>query len=146
MIERAKIEDFDEFYVLIEEMIAEAEFAKAKADKKKVFKLFNSPDVAVFVAKKDSKNVGFISAFKGEYFFSSKKRIDDLGFYVKPEFRGTRVAVRLIKELENWAKDQGVFDIYLGQTTAINMEKTKDFYSRLGYQTVGFNSVKHLEE
>jgi len=34
--------------------------------------------------------------------------------------------------------------LHLGQTTAVEIDKTRQFYERLGYKTVGFNTVKHL--
>ena len=108
--------------------------------------MFNMPNIAVFGAFDDNKLIGFISGMHQEYFFSSNKKVSDLGFYILPEYRGSRAAIKLLKELENWAKSFGVEDLYLGQTTAINIEKTQKFYERLGYKTVGFNTVKHLKD
>lgn len=135
---------FNQFFDLVTKMVAEAEFCEAQADVKKIQRMFVMPNVAVFGALEDNKLIGFISGIHNEYFFSSKKKVSDLGFYVLPEFRGTRASIKLIKELEKWAIDLGVEDISLGQTTAVNMEKTQKFYERLGYKTVGFNTVKHL--
>jgi len=65
---------------------------------------------------------------------------------VLPEHRGCSAELKLIRKLEGWANDTGVNDICIGQTTKVNMDKTKQFYERLGYQVVGFNTVKHLKE
>lgn len=135
---------FDEFFELVTKMVAEAEFCSAKPEVSKIKKMFQMPNVAVFGAIEDGKLIGFISGMYNEYFFSSKKKVSDLGFYVLPEFRGTRASIRLIKELENWAVKLGSEDLALGQTTAVNMEKTQKFYEKLGYKTVGFNTIKHL--
>jgi hypothetical protein len=56
------------------------------------------------------------------------------------------VALKLVKSLETWAKEMNVDDLHLGQTTAVDMDKTRQFYERLGYKTVGFNTVKHLKD
>lgn len=127
-------------------MVAEAEFSYAKPEKHKILQLYKNPNAVGFVAIENDKIIGFISAIAHEYFFSNRKTASDLGFFVLPEFRGSRAALKLVKSLENWAKEIGVDDLHLGQTTAVEMDKTKKFYERLGYKTVGFNTVKQLKE
>lgn len=127
-------------------MVAEAEFSYAKPEKHKILQLYKNPNAVGFVAIENDKIIGFISAIAHEYFFSNRKTASDLGFFVLPEFRGSRAALKLVKSLENWAKEIGVDDLHLGQTTAVEMDKTKQFYERLGYKTVGFNTVKQLKE
>jgi len=127
-------------------MIAEAEFSYAKLEKHKILNLFKSDNTVFFIVIKNNKIVGFILAVAHEYFFSNRKRVSDLGLYVLPEYRGSRAALMLIKALETWSKEIGVDDLHLGQTSAVNMDKTRQFYERLGYKTVGFNTVKHLKD
>lgn len=146
VIEKISEDRFDEFFNLVIKMVEEAQFKDAKPSKDKIQKLFKVPNAIAFGAVKDEKLIGFIAGMKHEYFFSEKQRIGDLGFYVLPEYRGCSAAVKLIRKLEGWAKDMNVDDIYIGQTTKVNIDKTKQFYERLGYQTVGFNTVKNLKE
>ena len=127
-------------------MVAEAEFSNAKAEKHKILQLYKNPNAVGFIAIENDKIIGFISGLFSEYFFSNRKQVSDLGFFVLPEFRGSRAALKLVKSLENWAKEMGADDLHLGQTTAVEMDKTRQFYERLGYKTVGFNTVKHLKE
>lgn len=127
-------------------MVAEAEFSYAKPEKHKILQLYKNPNAVGFVAIEDDKIIGFISGIFSEYFFSNRKQVTDLGFFVLPEFRGSRTALKLVKSLEAWAKQQGADDLHLGQTTAVEMDKTRQFYERIGYKTVGFNTVKHLKE
>jgi GNAT superfamily N-acetyltransferase len=127
-------------------MVAEAEFAYAVPEKHKILQLYKNPNAVGFVAIENDKIIGFISGLAHEYFFSNRTRVSDLGFFVLPEFRGSRAALKLVKSLETWAKEKGADDLHLGQTTAVEMDKTRQFYERLGYKTVGFNTVKHLKE
>lgn len=60
----------------------------------------------------------------------------DLILYVKPEKRGTRAAITLVKEFEKWATDLGVAEVMLGTSTGIAAEKTACLYQRLGYSPV----------
>ena len=145
-IVRLQEDRFDEFFNLVIKMVEEAEFKDAIPSSDKLKKLFKVPNAIAFGAIKDEKLIGFVAGMKHEYFFSTKQRISDLGFYVLPEHRGCSAAIKLIRKLEGWANDVGVSDIYIGQTTKVNIDKTQQFYERLGYQTVGFNTVKHLKE
>lgn len=127
-------------------MVAEAEFSYAKPEKHKILQLYKNPNAVGFIAIENDKIIGFISGIAHEYFFSNRKKANDLGFYVLPEFRGSRAALKLVKSLENWAKEIGADDLHLGQTTAVEIDKTRQFYERLGYKTVGFNTIKHLKD
>ena len=127
-------------------MVTEAEFSYAKLEKHKILQLYKNQNVTVILAIDNDKIVGFIAAMLHEYFFSNRKRVSDLGFYVLPEHRGSRAAIKLVKSLETWAKQTGADDLHLGQTTAVEIDKTRQFYERLGYKTVGFNTIKHLKD
>ena len=145
-IVRLQEDKFDEFFNLVIKMVEEAEFKDATPSSDKLKKLFKVPNAIAFGAIKDEKLIGFIAGIKHEHFFSTNQKVSDLGFYVLPEHRGCSAAIKLIRKLEGWTKDAGISDLCIGQTTAINIDKTKQFYERLGYQVVGFNTVKHLKE
>jgi GNAT superfamily N-acetyltransferase len=135
---------FDEFYELIQSMVAEAEFNLASPDKEQIRLMTMIPNGVVYLAENEGKLLGFIAGMAQRYFFSLRERATDMGFYVLPNHRGGSAAVRLIGALEDWAKEKGLSEIYIGQTTAVDIEKTRQFYAHLGYKTVGFNTVKHL--
>ena len=127
-------------------MVTEAEFSYARLEKHKILQLYKNPNAIAFLAIDNDKIVGFMAAMVHEYFFSNRKRVSDLGLYVLPEYRGSRAALKLVKSLETWAKQTGADDLHLGQTTAVDIDKTRQFYERLGYKTVGFNTIKHLKD
>jgi len=74
-------------------MVAEAEFAYAIPEKHKILQLFKNPNAVGFIAIEHNRIVGFISGLAHEYFFSNRKRVSDLGFFVLPEYRGSRAAL-----------------------------------------------------
>lgn len=137
---------FDEFFELCQSMVAEAEFKDAEPDKEIIWDMYSDSNGVVFLAEKDGKFIGFIAGVVQRYFFSKRQRACDMGFYVLPEHRGSRAAIRLIKTFEYWAQEMGVEEIAIGQTTAVDIEKTLRFYAHLGYKVVGFNTVKHLKQ
>ena len=137
---------FDEFFELVKSMVLEAEFNEAAPEKEIIWNIHKNTNAVIFVAIKENKIIGFLAGVKGPYFFSTKMRVSDIGFYVNPNHRGSRAAIKLLAKLEDWARDNNINDVCIGQTTAVNMEKTQQFYNRLGYKTVGFNTIKHLEK
>jgi len=145
-IDKLSDKQFDEFFELVKSMVSEAEFKDAKPEREIIWKIHKNPSVAIFIATEENKIVGFLAGIKSPYFFSNKMRVCDIGFYVVPKHRGSRAAIRLLAKLEDWAKENNIVDVCIGQTTAVNIEKTQQFYNRLGYKTVGFNTVKHLEK
>jgi GNAT superfamily N-acetyltransferase len=146
IIEELSLSRLEKFLEIVAKMVTEAEFSCAKLEKHKILQLYKNPNAIAFLAIDNDKIVGFIAALSHEYFFSSRKTASDLGFYVLPEYRGSRAALKLVKSLEEWAKQMGASDLHLGQTTAVEIDKTRQFYERLGYKTVGFNTVKYFKE
>lgn len=68
----------------------------------------------------------------------------DILFFVKDRYRGTRVANRLIKMYEDWAKSMSCKETLLGTTSGINTERTIKFYERLGYKFLGSQLSKEI--
>ena len=146
IIEKLSENRLDEFFEIVCKMVAESEFSYVVPEKQKILQLFKNPNAVAFLALENNQIVGFISGLVHEYFFSNRKRVSDLGFFVLPEYRGSRVALKLVKLLEAWAIEKNANELHLGQTTGLEIDKTKKFYERLGFKTVGFNTVKHLRE
>lgn len=68
----------------------------------------------------------------------------DILFYVKPEYRGTRVAIKLVKAWESWAIEQKCTEVALGTSSGINTARTVRFYERMGFSLVGQQLTKEL--
>lgn len=65
--------------------------------------------------------------------FSHDKVAAEIAWYVHPDFRHSSVAMRLIKEYENWAKTAKVSNFSMLSTSPAVV---KDVYTRLGYSPV----------
>lgn len=143
-IVRVEKQHLDILFGLIESMVEESVFSHAKPSRVKIEKLFNYPRSAAFLAYKGDVCIGFVAAIIDSFFFSDYVRAMDLGFYILPEHRGGRAAFDLIRAIEQWAKDQGVSEFYMGHSVGGKIEETKKFYIHNGYKIGGFNSVKKL--
>jgi len=68
----------------------------------------------------------------------------DLGWYVDPEHRGGTAAVRMVRDFEAWAKSKGARCVLLAQTTAINVDRTRQWCEALGYTVIGYVTRRML--
>lgn len=95
----------------------------------------------VVIAENDGKYLGMLGAGTGELDFSKDKIAFDHLVYVIPEYRGTRLAERMIKVYILWAKEMGVKEgrINIGINSGINTERTERFYRKLGFVRSGVN-------
>lgn len=57
--------------------------------------------------------------------------------YVKPEYRGTKHALGLIRYYEKWAEEVGAAELRLSIASGVHEEKTGKLYSKLGYSHLG---------
>lgn len=101
-------------------------------------------DGLLLVAEQDGGVVGMIAGLPGEHFFSRARYICDLVCYVLPDYRGTSIGSRLVRE---WDKviseaDLDLAESILGISTEVQPERTKELYERLGYRLSGYIMVK----
>ncbi len=82
----------------------------------------------------------------GPIWYAPKRRgARDLLIWVAPKWRGGVIAVRLIRAIEDWARRESIDHLFLSQSTGIKVERTADFYARLGYTVSGFISHKRID-
>ena len=101
-----------------------------------------SPQGLVLVAEQDGVIVGMLLGLASRHFFSDDITASELVVYVAPEARGGSAAVKLIRQFEAWAVEQGAADIVLGVSTEVHADRTAQFYERLGYAPSGISLVK----
>lgn len=92
----------------------------------------------------DSEYRGFILMVASEHWFSGTLRAADMCFYVKPEYRGSKIALQLVRKAEEWAKQIGAKDITIFHNTGIRTEKAEGFFTRIGYPKAGYIFTKEL--
>jgi len=95
-----------------------------------------------FVAELDGELVGMIGGVLVPHFFSDFKYACDLVVFVKPDHRGSTVAIRLVKTFEKWAFENGAEEVVLGVSTGVSQERTVCVYQHLGYTLASYSLVK----
>lgn len=94
------------------------------------------------VVEHDGKLVGALVGYISEFFFGRDLIASDSGWFILPEYRGSRSAIRLLKNFEKWAKANGAAEVAMGISTDVAPEKTGALLQKLGYRPVGGNFKK----
>ena len=87
----------------------------------------------------DGKVVGALFGYISEFLFGPDLIASDFGWFVLPEYRGSRSAVKLLKNFQAWAKANGAKEVAMGISTDVMPEKTGALLQKLGYVPVGGN-------
>lgn len=91
------------------------------------------------IYSKNQKEIqGMFLGFLTQPFFSDDILAHDFLMYVKPEYRGTPVFVKMLRSFEEWAKSKGAKAVRVGHTTGIDTEKAPPLFSRLGHSSMGY--------
>lgn len=102
--------------------------------------------VQCLVAVAEGELLGTIILAIGPLWYEPTLRVArDLLVWVAPKHRGGTTFIRMIRAMEAWATQAGLFKIYLSQSTGVEVEKTARLYEKLGYSVSGFLSSKRLK-
>lgn len=86
-----------------------------------------------FIGYIDSDLRGFMFGNANRTWFDPELNAYELLLYILPEYRGSFLAPRLIKQFEIAATRLGCIHVRAGTSTHVNTEKTLRLYERLGY-------------
>ena len=108
--------------------------------------LERSPHVKCLIHVREGELLAVAILQIGPVWYAPKRRCArDLLIWVAPGWRGGSLGMRLVNWIEEWAADHAVDDLYLSQSTGINVERTAKFYERRGYTLSGFISHKRID-
>lgn len=97
---------------------------------------------AVFIAEKAGETIGMAVCITAERWFSEEIFVTDLTLFLKSEHRGGIFGPLLVRAMERWAAEQGIYDLAFGVSTLIHADQTVAMYERMGYQLAGYTMVK----
>jgi predicted GNAT superfamily acetyltransferase len=89
--------------------------------------------------------VGFLAGVITDHYFADMVYATNIALVVSQEARGSRAALKLVREFERVAKARGADEIVLGVTAGYHAPRIEKFYNALGYSTVGALTVKYGE-
>lgn len=95
----------------------------------------------LLIAEHDGQIVGMAIVVLGEYYFSPIRTATVQLLYVAPLARGGPAAVKLLRALRAWARQNEAHDLHVNVTTAIQPARTDRFLRRMGFRQTGGNYV-----
>jgi GNAT superfamily N-acetyltransferase len=97
-------------------------------------------DHLVLVADVDGEPVGMLVMFVFAHPLTGEQIASELCWWMEPEFRSSRLALKLLRDGEAWAKKQGAAVI---EMIAPN-ERVAEFYGHMGYERTDVHYRKTL--
>jgi len=102
-----------------------------------VARVIRGSDHAVLLHEGPAGIDGIFIGMLVQQFFTFETSAMDVLFYVRPERRGSRAAVRLFRAFKAWAKSSGAKTIQVGTMTGIDPARTAKFYRGMGLNEIG---------
>lgn len=125
--------------------LAEGMFKECSFNEEKFAAVIAHPSVFyAFYTREGGNRCGFFIGTLADQFFGDDLIGMDMGVYIEPEHRGGMGAVRMVQAFESWAKANGAKEIYLSQSSGVDIDKTVRFYEGLGYNKAGFVTKKRI--
>ena len=124
------------------QMYKEGAFKELDWDFEKVHRLtkryIEKPNTHFALCAYDDENlVGMIMGYLTPYYFGNDILATDHLWYVDPEYRGTRVGLKLLKDFRSWAIKSGAKEVCIGISTGTDVDRTGALLERLGFNHVG---------
>lgn len=95
-------------------------------------------DPTIFVVEQNREVIGYLMGLMESYAFTSGIFCVQEVLYVRPDKRGTRAAVHLIKEFVDWARIVGAREMIFGISNKFQPERTARLFEKIaGAEPVG---------
>jgi GNAT superfamily N-acetyltransferase len=94
----------------------------------------------LFVAETaDGALAGALLGCVERYYYSDELQAQLIQWFLRPAYRGTSIAVRLVKAFVEWAKLRGASEVFIGISSGINLQQTDGLMRKLGFTYLGGN-------
>ena len=119
------------------QMFAESEWKEGEYDAKKIKKYLHHVAshplyMCGLIGLKDDKKAGFLIGQIGEYRFMNKLIARENELCILPEYRGSMVAITLMKKFIEWAKTMKADEVLFEPSTNGDINKFDKLAERLG--------------
>jgi hypothetical protein len=138
IIRRAVPEDVSELHKMLIDMYSRIEIPASPLSEKKVLEVIKSAmeKGIVIVAEVEGKIIGSLGGMANSDWWSDQKHLSDIWFYVSPDKRNSRAAVKLVKCFIKIGKEIKM-KVKLGHYYSGDIERKDKFFDRLGFVKAG---------
>ena len=150
-IRRATHTDVETLTELSFVMHQESQFKQYNFNADKVRRMWTSyielPAMGIALAAElDGKLVGAFLGGVVEHFFGDDRQAYDLGLFVHPEHRNSKVGALLLLEYIKQAKEMGVDEIMIANSTGVDPERVAMLFERAGFTKYGYVYRMNVEK
>ena len=130
-------------------MFAESEWKEGEYDEDKVkgyfYHVIDHPTFMFgVIGLKDGERAGFMTGQVGEFSFMKTKFARESDLFVLPKYRGSAVAMTMMKKFIEWAKAMKAKEIYFEPSTNGDINKFDAMAKRLGMEVASKTYRKKL--
>ena len=138
IIRRAVPEDVSQIHKMLIDMYSRIEIPASPLSEKKVLDVVKSAmeKGIVIVAEVEGKIIGSLGGMTNSDWWSEQKHLSDIWFYVSPDKRNSRAAVKLVKCFIKIGKEIKM-KVKLGHYYSGDIERKDKFFDRLGFVKAG---------
>jgi ribosomal protein S18 acetylase RimI-like enzyme len=150
-IREAKKDDLEKLCKLNYEIFADtkkfdsdviADYALTEEGKGWIEDAISNPKGCCFIAEEEGQMVGYTSGVEKGMTYRKGKYFELVNIGLIPEMRGKGLGEKLLRTIEEWAKEKGYNKVYLNcyfkNRTAI------DFYNKHGYEKIEISMEKRI--
>ena len=101
------------------------------------FEYIDTAEPTIFVVEDRREVIGFLLTSILAYRASAGHYTTQEVLFVRPDKRGTRAAVLLMKHLISWSRSIGAREIIGGNDNSFQSERTEGFLRHFGFERVG---------
>ena len=102
----------------------------------------NFPRMGCFFKRVEGALVGVIMGSVSSTMYSPRLELQELHFWVREDYRTTRLSLELLDTLETWARLEGAAVLHVSASTGHDTARVEKFYNKLGYRTTGVVCTK----
>ena len=100
----------------------------------------------VFILEIDNQVAGMVGMLAHPCYFNRKNlRVQEIFWWVDPEYRNTKESIKLFYKVEEWANEIKANQVMVSSTAVINTDKLEKFYTKKGFRKMDINYVKDLK-
>jgi GNAT superfamily N-acetyltransferase len=104
--------------------------------------VIESPEYFFYVSEHESEVVGYLSGAKNYTMFSSQPMAIEIGWFMSPEYRGSKDGIKLLSKFEEWAKENECEVISMGDLAKV--QDLGSLYNRRGFELYERTYIKEI--
>lgn len=110
---------------------------------KSVDTFLKSQKAKIFMLEINGKVAGTVGVYAYRCFYNDVLRVQEIFWWVDPEYRNTRDSIKLFNKVEEWAQEIGADEVMVS-STILNADKIEKFYTKKGFRKMDINYIRSL--